>query len=372
MRKRIHQHNALPLLRLQAGLHRARTSPESLDNLGGFTYRRPSARHVGCLPTAREETRIAPHPAAHEPERMLDRWDDPFSELPAMNVVATFPRAVRLLSGLVLCALAPLAIAQVPQSTNAALPLSVTAAGNHAAILIGAASTPIAEVSLDFQDASGLTPASLAASAKIVDPSDPLLLARLPSTTLTTLPGSLPMMLTIEPPTNGGLSFRGTGRMEIHTHALPYSVGSFFRVFKAPLGGAFQDVTDEIAQGSVRARTTYGGFSQFLILVDLRSTSTVVSDKISGLRTKVAALPSSERGSLEADLDRAENAVTAGDFAVAIEAIDAFRGRVNERAGTFIPNEWRATRDVDNQAGQLIAGANSLRFSVAYLRDFGQ
>ena len=31
-----------------------------------------------------------------------------------------------------------------------------------------------------------------------------------------------------------------------------------------------------------------------------------------------------------------------------------------------------ATRDADNLAGELIAGAATLRFSVAYLRDFGQ
>ena len=231
---------------------------------------------------------------------------------------------------------------------------------------------PIADVSLDFQDATGLSAGSLGVSARIVDTSDPVLLARLPGSTLTSLTSAFPVMLTIEPPANGGLSFRGTGRMEIHTHALPYSVGSSFRVFKAPLGGAFHDVTDEIAQGSVRARTTYGGFSQFLILVDLRSTSTVIDEKIGSLRAQIAALPVNERGSLTAALSQAEAAIDAADYAEAIEAIKDFRNRVQDRAGQFIANEWRATRDVENQAGQLIAGVNSLGFSVAYLRDFGQ
>ncbi|KQY51886.1 DUF6689 family protein [Lysobacter sp. Root494] len=283
-----------------------------------------------------------------------------------------FPRIVRSLSALVLLACAPFAIAQVAPSSSATLPVSVTAAGNHADISIGASSSPIAEVSLDFQDATGLSPASLGASARIVDVSDPALLARLPGSTLTTLTSALPMMLTIEPPATGGLSFRGTGRMEIHTHALPYSVGSSFRVFKAPLGGAFHDVTDEIAQGSVRARTTYGGFSQFLILVDLRSTSSVIDEKIALLRTQIDALPINERGPLNAALNQAEAAIDDADHAGAIEAIDDFRSRVQDRAGQFIANEWRATRDVENQAGQLVAGINSLGFSVAYLRDFGQ
>ena len=290
-----------------------------------------------------------------------------------MNAVPTrFFRTLRSYSALVLLACAPLAMAQNAPAPPASLPVSTTAAGNHADILIGAPANPLAEVSLDFEDATGLSPASLGVSAEIVDLTDPAFLARLPDASLTSPSGAFPLMLTIEPPTNGGLSFRGTGRMEIHTHALPYTVGSFFRVFKAPLGGAFQDVTDEIAQGSVRARTTYGGFSQFLILVDLRSTGTVVNDKIGGLRAQIAALPNSERGQLDAILNQVEAAVGSGNYNGAIDAIDELRGRVNARAGKFIANEWRATRDVQNQAGQMIAGANSLRFSVAYLRDFGQ
>ena len=95
-------------------------------------------------------------------------------------------------------------------------------------------------------------------------------------------------------------------------------------------------------------------------------------DLFGWLRGKLAALPQSERGPLDAFLDQAESAVDAGDFTTAISAVDAFRTRVQARAGQFIPNEWRATHDVDNQAGDLVAGANTLRFSVAYLRDFGQ
>jgi len=283
-----------------------------------------------------------------------------------------FARMIRFLSAFVLLSCAPFAMAQIAQSPSATLPVSISAAGNHADITIGASVTPIAEVSLDFQDATGLDPASLGVSAKVVDVSDPALLARLPGSTLTTLTTAFPVMLTIEPPATGGLSFRGTGRMEIHTHALPYSVGSPLRVFKAPLGGAFHDVTDEIAQGSVRARTTYGGFSQFLVLVDLRNTSSVIDEKIAALRTQIDALPVNERGFLTAALNQAEVAIDDGDYADAIGAIDDFRARVRERAGQFIANEWRATRDVDNQAGRLVAAANSLGFSVAYLRDFGQ
>ena len=143
-------------------------------------------------------------------------------------------------------------------------------------------------------------------------------------------------------------------------------------MFKAPLGRNFVDVTDEIAEGSVKARTTYGGFSQFLIGTDVRTTASVIASKIDWLRARIAALPLNERGAFTARLNDTETAVAVADYAAAIAAIDDFRARAEARAGQFIANEWRATRDVENHAGNLISGAATLRFSVAYLRDFGQ
>ena len=160
--------------------------------------------------------------------------------------------------------------------------------------------------------------------------------------------------------------------MEIHTHLLPYTVGTSLRVFKAPLLGRFRDVTEDIDRGSVRARTRYGGFSQFLILIDLRPTGMVIDEKIGWLRNRIAALPVSERYAFTALLDQAETAVDARDFPTALTAIEGIANRARERAGIYIPNEWRATRDVTNHAGELISGAATLRFSVKYLRDFGQ
>lgn len=252
------------------------------------------------------------------------------------------------------------------------LPVSVEASGNVAHARIGTGSVPLAEVMLAFEDARNLNAASIGISAEQISLTDPTLLARLPAGLLTQPASGLPVMVTIEPPAQGGLSFRNTGRIEIHTHALPYTVGSSFRVFKASLGGSFRDVTDEIAQGSVRARSTYGGFSQFLIVSDLRTTGEVIDEKFTQLRSGVAALPESERAGFDVLLDDAHAAVARAEYPAAIAAIDALRARAGERGGTYIANEWRATRDVTNHAGELAAGAASLRFSVAYLRDFGQ
>ncbi|HSR64831.1 MAG TPA: DUF6689 family protein [Xanthomonadaceae bacterium] len=270
-------------------------------------------------------------------------------------------------------ALAPPASAQTLAGlpVNVDLPVSVSVAGNVAVAEIGIASAPIAEVTLTFDDASNLTPASLGLSARLVDLDDPQLLARLPDASLIRLDSGLPLLVTIQPPLAGGLNFRRTGRYELHTHLLGYSVGSNYRVFKAPVGGAFRDTTEEIAQGSVRARSRYGGFSQFLVAVDLRETGTVVADKIAWLRNRVATLPAAEQPVFSGQLDTIESAVASHDYATALTAVDALSSRAQADAGTALPDTWRAG-GADNQAGDLMAGAATLKFSIAYLRDFGQ
>lgn len=252
------------------------------------------------------------------------------------------------------------------------LPVSVNTSGNTVNAVIGLPGQTLAEVSLVFEDVSGLNASSIGVTAERISLTDPLLLARLPDINLLQLNPALPLLITIEPPSQGGLSFRDTGRIEVHTHALAYTVGSSFRLLKAPLGGTFRDITDEVAQGSVRARGTYGGFSQFLIVADLRATGDVVGTKVDWLRARVAALSVEERPAFAALLDDVEAGVAAGDYAAALAAVDAFRSRADSRGGVQLANQWRATRDVDNQAGELAAGAATLRFSVAYLRDFGQ
>ncbi len=251
------------------------------------------------------------------------------------------------------------------------IPVQVAVNGDTATINVGSSGQSLADITLTFDDASGLTPASLGVSAQLVNLADPQLLARLPSLD-TTLDGALPLLVTIEPPTLGGLSFERTVRVDLHTHALTYTVGSSYRLFKAPLGGAFRDITDEIAPGSVRARGTTGGFSQFLVLADVRETGTVVRQKFDWLRARINAVTPTVRTPLLAHLDAAEDAVATADYARAIVALDAIRAHAAARAGNGLTQQWRATRDVENQAGEIISGAATLKFSVAYLRDFGQ
>jgi hypothetical protein len=252
-----------------------------------------------------------------------------------------------------------------------AVPLNIGITGNVATIRIGSGPTPMADVILTFDDAVGLTPAALGVSASLIDLNQSSLLGRLPNASLVKLVSGLPLMVTIEPPRLGGLIQHRVTHVEIHTHSLAYTSGSTFRLFKAPLGGTFRDITGEVAPGSVRTRGTTPGWSQFLVVADLRPTGNVISAKYTYLRTQASVLPSVEKDPLLVLLDASEDALAGGDFALASAKLEEFRARVSSRAGTALPDVWKATRDVTNVAGELLAGADTLAFSIGYLRDFG-
>ena len=254
----------------------------------------------------------------------------------------------------------------------AQLPVNVTVSGNVATVQIGVLSNPIADMTISFDNSSGLTAASLGVSANTVNVADPALLARLPSASLTSIPSAFAVLITVEPPASGGLSFRRQAHIEVHTHALAYTAGTPLRVFKAPLNGSFRDITSDVAPGSVRTRGTTGGWSQMLVVTDLRPSSTVIADKIAWLRTQLTLISASERAPLSSLLDNVETSVANKQYANAIASLDAFRARVSARAGTFISDQWRATRDLTNSAGELLSGADTLRYSIGFLRDYGQ
>ena len=97
----------------------------------------------------------------------------------------------------------------------------------------------------------------------------------------------------------------------------------------------------------------------------------VVAQKIQFLRDQAGLLAASEEAPLVSMIDGIEDAVAVEDFAAANALVDAMRSRVSARAGTHIPDEWRATRDVANIAGELLSGLDTLAFSIGYLRDYG-
>ncbi len=258
-----------------------------------------------------------------------------------------------------------------PFASAQSLPVKITVSGKVATVQVGLLGQPVADLLLSFDDASGLSAASLGVRAELIAPTNPALLARLPDPSLTSIPTALPLLITIEPPLQGGLEFRRQARIELHTHALSYSAGSPYRLFKAPLGGAFRDITTAVSPGSVRTRGHTGGFSQFLVLIDLRPSSQVIAEKLTVLRAEAALLASSERVWVDAQLDTIEGALASQAYADAQASIDALSADIAAAAGGRIAERWRASRDLHNSAGELLSGLDSLRFSIGFLHDYG-
>lgn len=226
-----------------------------------------------------------------------------------------------------------------------------------------------ADVGIRFAEVTGLSVENLGLSAALVNPLS--LRSRLPSGVLP----AMPLLLRIEPPADGSLSFSGVTEIDIHTQNLHYFVGSPLRFFSAPLGGKFEDVTTVMGSGSYRARATKGGFSEFLIVIDLRPRHQVIAHKLDRLEAMLAAYEGTMPGSVHAELAERLEAVSAahgaGDRPGAIEEIDGFLGVVEQHSGTDIPALWRAARDVENVAGHLREGALTLRFSLGLKSLFG-
>jgi hypothetical protein len=286
-------------------------------------------------------------------------------------------RRTFVLGALVFGASSSAGVAQIPTLLgaikNAATnPVTVSVSGNTATANIALPGGIGADFTVSFDSAQNLTADNLGISAQLVDVNAADLIARLPDSLLTSVPSAFPMLITVEP--SGGFAFTNSYVVNIHTHNLTYVPGSTFRIFKAPLHGNFADITEDVNQGSVNTRGREGGFSQFLIVADLRPNASVAVNKFNALSTRIAntAMSPALQAQLNATLAQARTAFNANDYAGAIASIDTFRSQVQAQAGTGLANVWRATRDVDNAEGVLDGMAATLRFTLTRLRDFGQ
>ena len=247
----------------------------------------------------------------------------------------------------------------------AAVAVDVQVTGNEASAVI---SSPLhgIDVTLTFEEAVGLSVGSLGLSARTVDPLNPSLLARLPSGV--SVPAALPLLIEIEPPTSGTLSFAGLATLELHTHDLEFAVGCPFRLFASHDGGVFEDITDFMGMGSYRTRGRTGGFSDFLILADTRPAASVVDGKFDRLWMLMDdhgdAIDPAVYSDLHQTLTAAESAWNGGDAATARSAVDTFADAVQVASSSEIPDVWRSARDIVNVAGELRAAAATLRFSL--------
>jgi len=242
--------------------------------------------------------------------------------------------------------------------------------GNRVTATVSLAGSYEATLTMEFQSAVGLTVQNLGLSASLVNPNSISLVNRFPDASLISGLASFPVKVTIDPPSTGGLSFTGPVSVELYTHNLSYDPTVPLRLFSAEPGSTFHDITERVSSGSYRVRGSKGEFSEFLILLDTRGSSDVITDKFSSLNGLISQFSSSMSSSLASQLqgyvDNASAASQAGQYDNAISDLDDFIHTVDQAADAGnLPNVWRSARDLDNVAGLLDASAATLRFSLS-------
>lgn len=246
--------------------------------------------------------------------------------------------------------------------------VNLTISGNQVTASLDLAGIS-ADLALTFEQSVGLTAPNLGLSAQLVDLHDLNLLSRLPSGILVTLPAAFPVLLRVQPPSSGGLSFSGIYTLDLHTHNLQLTGNCPLRLFSASDGGPFEDITVNMGTGSYRVRGTKGSFSDFLIVADLRPQAVAVNQKfdaLSGLlSTYAGAIPGPVLDDLTHQLQTARAYYQAGDNVDAATTVNGFAATVQRNSGTGIPDVWRASGDLPNVAGRLRAAAGTLSFSLS-------
>jgi len=263
-----------------------------------------------------------------------------------------------------------LSVAAAVLATSASAQTSVTVtptiAGNELTAQIDLAGGFSADISIVFEQAVGLNAGALAITASLVDPLDATLVSRLPASV--GVPAGFPVVVRIDPTASSALSFSGVYKLTIHTHNLTFQAGSPLRIYRAPSGGAFNDMTGFLEMGSVRAGGSGPGFSEFLIAADVRPVDPVIAEKLDALQAALTANASAITPSVYSDLSARvasiRNLVATGGIPAAIDAVTSFSATVKSQSGAAIPDVWRANASLVNVAGVLRSAADTLRFSL--------
>lgn len=243
-----------------------------------------------------------------------------------------------------------------------------TISGNELKARIELGGGLTADLTVTFESAVGLNPGALALSAATINPADFGLLARMPKGV--SVPAGFPVVVRIEPTASSALSFEGVYKLSLYTHNLTLGANSPLRLYRAPSGGAFSDMTGFLQAGSVRAGGSGPGFSEFMIVADTRAVDSVIVSKFDALQGQLSGNWSSILPSVAAELqqrlNQARTAYSAGSLAAAIDGVAAFGDEVKNQSGEAIPDVWRANGGPVNAAGLLRSAADTLKFSLVF------
>ena len=258
-----------------------------------------------------------------------------------------------------------LALCSLPGNAETLVP---TISGNELTARIELPGGLTADLTLTFENAVGLNPGALVLSASPIIPADLSLLSRLGAGV--SIPVGFPVVVRIDPSASSALSFEGVYKLSIYTHNLTLGANSPLRLYRAPNGGAFGDMTGSLQAGSVRAGGSGPGFSEFLIAVDTRMIDSVISGKFDAVQNHLSANWSSILPTVAADLqqrlNQARAAYASGALAAAIDGVSGFADEVKKQSGSAIPNVWRANGGPVNAAGLLRSAADTLKFSLVF------
>lgn len=252
------------------------------------------------------------------------------------------------------------------QHVSAAVPLNVSVDDNVLTANLQVPGGYSAKLTVTFENVVGLSADSLNVSAKAINPLDFNLLSRL-GNDVSGIPAGFPMLISIAPDPDRGLSFSGVVNIEVYTHDLEFIAASPLRLFSAPHGGTFEDITVMHGDGSYRSGGTKGNFSEFIIAIDTRTPRAAAGDKLHSLRSLLdgfaTALDADIYNELSGLLSGAESAYASNSLVATVTYVEAFADAV-ENNGTAIPNVWSASHSLENVAGKLRAAAATLRFSL--------
>lgn len=224
---------------------------------------------------------------------------------------------------------------------------------------------------LEFHEVENLTEACLGITADVLDAAEIAdIESRLPDPVNQRIDPAFPVRVTVEPPVACGLAFSDEVHVEMDTPELVWTPFSPYRLMKAPIGGAYVNLTASVEAGSVRSRGHGGSFSEFVMVEDqVQDHTGEVAAAFNALDQLVAdaRLASTARQTLASDAATGRAAFEAGDFTAAQNRLLELTGHCGVLGGQALPNRWRAARDLDNLEGEIVSRSEHLQFLLGRL-----
>lgn len=237
--------------------------------------------------------------------------------------------------------------------------------------LVDGPNTYNAEFELEFHDPQNLTVACVGIDADVLDASEIAdIESRLPDPLNQSIDPAFPVRVTVEPPIACGLQFEDDVDVEFDTPDLVYAPFSPYRLMKAPVGGAFHDITGSITAGSVRSRGSGGSFSEFVMVEDtLQDHDADAAQAYDAIEARIddPAISLTAQLTLQTDVALSRAAYDAGNHAQAIALLDALDLHCGTLGGPALPNIWRSARDLVNAEGEIVTLSGNIKFALGRL-----